>query len=371
MAAKHGIERVSISEIYADFNRNFRDPLLEYADCEPTQAYDHEEFLKGNSKQGFFEDILYNGITTPVWVVQMSTDQIESVFAATGKRYSKRVMRGHRRIYTALKVNEKFPGKIESVDCDVYYGLSTAEEWELMADHSPTKREQPLSELGLFHAVVNLFGAGFSQEKVANMLGNKRGWAMRRIWLHEMGADTPIEKDFVASFDPKREKGSYVSIPMSKVDELHKAWSQDHDAGRDPMKEGSDFVAKYETFKETGAPGPKETKSQTRKVIVERLSYVKGRPALEEALRFASNDGGNLADAAKMYDRLNEKAKTAETLATELESLSTVLVSKDTELETVRTELATVKAELETVRAELETARAELNSRPVKAVVKK
>lgn len=369
--ASHGIERVAVGRIYSDWDRNFRDPVLEYADCQPTPNFDETEYLKGNQKLGFFEDIYLNGVTTPVWVARLTLDQKSVVQAKTGMPYDFRTIRGHRRMYTVGLVNEKFPGRIEAIDCDVYTGLTLEQELELMTDHSPTKREQPLTELGLFRAVINLYGAGLSQEKIANLLGQKRGWSMRRIWLHQMGINTPLEKDFVASFDPKREKGTYVSVPMSKVDEFHKAHSEDTDAGRDPMDEGSKFREKYDSFRETGEPSKKETKSQTRKTILERASYVKGRPALEEAMKFASNDGGNLADAAKMYDNLQAKAASAESLASELGTVRAEVETLRAELASMTTEADTLRAELGTVRAEVDTLRAELNSKPSKMVAKK
>lgn len=369
--ARHGIERVDFARIFSDFDRNFRDPELEYVDCQPTKDFDMEEYLKGNAKLGFFEDVFINGVITPIWVAALTSDQKLVVKAKTGRDCDYRTIRGHRRAYTVGLINDKFPGKITSVDCDVYYGLSLEEELELMTDHSPTKREQPLTELGMFRAVVNLYGSGLSQEKIAQLLGQKRGWSMRRIWLHQMGVNTPLEKDFLASFDPKREKGTYVSVPMSKVDELHKAYSEDSEANRDPMADGSKFREKYDSFRETGKPSVSEPKSQTRKAILERQSFVKGRPALEEALKFASNDGGNLADAAKMYDRLMEKAGLAESLQSELSAVKATAESLRTELDTVRVEADTLRAELDTVRTEADTLRTELASRPVKVNSKK
>lgn len=352
----HQIETYAVGDIFADFARNFRDPATDYADCKPTEKYDHEKFLAGKATQGLFEDILYNGVQTPIWVAVLTADQIADIRARTGQTFKVRVIRGHKRFQTVLNINAAFPGRIESLQCDAYHGLTDVEEWTLLADHGGTKRETPLSEIGEYRAVVNLFAAGFSQDKIAQLFGQKRGWSMRRVWIHQMGIDTPIETHYLLKFDPRTaaEKPAFYSFPLSDVDKLHKAYNADVEDKRSPMDDDSAFRKLWDLYAETGRQ-PKEEKALTRKAMDERGSFIKGRPALEELLKFASGRSGNAKNAAAMYDRLSEKAEKAESVMSELETVKA-------ELETVKADRDNVKAELGTVRAELDSVKAELDS---------
>lgn len=359
--SNHKLVTYKVSQIFADYDRNFRDPVLDYSKCLPTEGYDHDKFLAGNATQGMFESVYYNGVLTPIWVAVLTVDQIAEIKNRTGLDYLVRLIRGHKRFYTVTEVNKRFPGKIEELTCDAYTGLSDLEEWTLLADHGPTQREEPLSELGEYRAVINLFAAGFSQEKIANMFGQKRGWSMRRIWVHEMGVSTPIEQHYLARFNPASPKGSYYTFPLSGVDALHKAFNADREANVEPMSDDSGFRKLWDNYAETGKK-PTEEKALTRKSIDERASFVKGRPALEELVKFASGRGGNAKSAAEMYDRVNAKAEKAEGLATELEIANVQIGQLTASLESATTELTTVKAELTTVKAELSEARKSLKT---------
>lgn len=354
--SSHKLLTVSVSEVFADYDRNFRDPVLDYSGCLPTEGYDHDKFLAGNAKQGLFESILYNGVITPIWVAVLTASQIEEVFNRTGIRYKYRVIRGHKRFRTVSEINTRFPGKIAELTVDAYSGLSDLEEWEKLADHGETQREEPLSELGEFRAVVNLFAAGFSQERIANMFGQKRGWSMRRVWVHQCGVNTPTERHYIMRFDPNAKKGTYYSFPLSAMDSLHKAWKADTDEGKDPMAEGSAFLKLWENYAETGKP-PTEEKALTRKAIDERASFVKGRPALEEMVKFASGRGGNAKSAAEMYDRLAGKAEEAETLRAELESANVKIGDLTARLESAESAVSALTAERDSLKAELVEAR--------------
>lgn len=361
--SSHKIIRVPVSEIFADYERNFRDPIGDYRGCLPTEGYDHDKFLAGNAKQGLFESIYHNGVITPIWVAVLTASQIEEIYDRTKVRYKYRVIRGHKRFRVVSEINTRFPGKIEELTVDAYEGLSELEEWEKLADHGETQREEPLSELGEFRAVVNLFAAGFSQVKIANMFGQKRGWSMRRVWLHQMGVNTPIEKHYLAKFDPKAEKGTFYTFPLSAVDDLHTAWTADNEAGTDPMSEGAKFLAIWNTFAETGKKPPEE-KALNRKAIDERASFVKGRPALEEMVKFASGRGGNAKTAAEMYDRINAKAEKTEALQAELDTANATIADLSARIETAEATVSALTAERDSLKAELVEARKPTNVNP-------
>jgi hypothetical protein len=357
---KHRIIRAPVEEIYADFERNFRDPLLDYASCLPTEGYDHATFLAGDMRQGFFEDIYYNGVQKSIVVVVLTASQAEDIFRKTGRRYKYRVVQGHRRFWTVEEINRRFPGHIAELDLDAYSGLSELAEWEMLSDHGGTRSEEELSELGQYRAVVTLYAAGFSQERIAQVFGQKRGWSMRRIWIHLMGTNTPIERHYVGRFHPDTAKEVYV-FPISDVDKLHRAWTSDTEANVDPMASDAAFARLWNSYEGTGRQ-PKEEKSLTRKQLDERAAFVAGRPALEEFLRYASGRGGNSKTAAEMYDKVAEKAARSETLATEAEELASKLRHTDAELFAARDRITALEAENLALKAELATLHAEIDS---------
>lgn len=354
MAYSTEMMRIMVSELYADIDRNFRDPLHDYSSCEPTPKYDHAKWEAGTMKQGLFESILYEGVKVPIWAALLTEDEAKKASEKAGRPVKYRVIRGHRRYVAVEKVNEVYPGKILEVPCIVYTGLSVPEEWALMADHGGPNKEEGLSELGQYRACINLHGtAQFSQDMIGRMLGETRGWAMRRIWIHDMGSKTPIETEFLKRFDDKLKPGDYYSFTYKDVEDLHKLYNSDEKEGRHPWKdENSDFRRGFARFAATGEAKPTEQKSLTRQKLDERDSFVAGRPALEEMLKFASNRGGNVADAAKMYDKIHAKAEERDALASELEAANAKIVSLESELASAMTRIGELTAEITALKAE-------------------
>lgn len=357
MAFSKELRDIEIANLYSDIDRNFRDPNHDYASCLPTKDYDHEKFLAGKIKQGMFESIYYEGVKEPLWVAQLTEDEAKRASDKAGFEVIWRTIRGHRRAVTVGNVNERFPGHIETVPAIVHTGLTLAEEWALLADHGGANVEEGLSELGQYRACVNLFATGqFSQEMIGRMLGETRGWAMRRIWIHTMGGKlTPTETEYLKRFDKdKFPEGTFFSFTYKDVEGLHTAFNADQNAKpkRKPMAEGSEFIKVWNTFAGTGSAKPKEPKALSRKTIDERDNFIAGRPALEEYARFASGRGGNAQDAAAMYDRIEEKANAFDATVTELEAAKARIVTLEAELADALATVTTLQAEISAVHAE-------------------
>ena len=388
-AFRHILQTVAFHSIFADFGRNFRDPLVDYSSCLPTPGYNNELYLAGTQKRGLYESLFYEGLKVPIWVAELTPIQVEAIQARekrpAGFEYKYRVIRGHRRMRALMEIEKNHPGRIETVECDVYSGLSEAEEWELLTDHGDTEREEGLSELGEYRAVCNLFAAGFGQEKIANMFGQTRGFSQRRLWIHKMGTNTPIEEHYLKRlYGRKEDEGTFVTFPMSVVDKLGPAWTADGEAGLDPMHPDATFRKLWDKLAETGRT-PKGEKSLTRKELDERSAFVQGRPALVELLNFAANKGGNVAEAARQYDVVAEKAARVDALSAELAATTesrdkwkldaeTLSVENDNlhgEVETLTTRLSEAETTIDALRHDLDVATQTVNGlragKPVKA----
>lgn len=353
MAYTTELQEILVSELFADIDRNFRDPNHDYSSCEPTPKYDHAKWQNGTMKQGLFESIYYDGIKVPIWTALLTEDEAKLASDKAGYPVKYRVMRGHRRVIAIQKINTIYPGHISVVPSIVYSGLTVPEEWALMADHGGPNKEEQLSELGQYRACINLQGTGsFSQDGIGRMLGETRGWAMRRIWIHSMGAKTDIEREYLKRFDTKLKPGDYFTFTYKDVEDLHKAYNTDEKAGKNPRDEDSEFDKMFRRFAGTGSAKPVEPKALTRQKIDERDSFVAGRPALEELMRFASGRGGNAGDAAKMYDKIHEKAQKTDSLASELETVQAEKITLQSELDSAIAKIAELTAEIAALKAE-------------------
>lgn len=354
MAFTKEFKEVAVQTAFADLDRNFRDPSHDYSSCDPTPKYDHTKYLAGTQKQGLFESIYHDGLKVPIWLAELTGDERKAASDKAGRDILYRVIRGHRRLVTVEKINAIYPGHIVLIPAIVHSGLARDEEWALMADHGGVNKEEDLSELGQYRACINLQGTGaFSQERIGQMLGETRGWAMRRIWIHKMSVSTPIETEFLKRFDKeKNPDGSYFTFTYKDVEDLHKAFTEDEKNKRNPMDDGAAFLSLWNTHAATGSAKPTEPKALTRQKIDERTPFIAGRAALEEYARFATGRGGNAGDAAKMYDVLAEKASKSDTLATDLDKAKARIVTLESELSSAMETVAALTAEITVLKAE-------------------
>lgn len=358
---------ISIDSVYADFERNFRDPAKDYADCYPTEGFDREKYEAGNMAAGFFEDILLNGVQTPIAVVLLTLAQRAEVLHRTGKEYLYRLAKGHRRFFTVGLINERFPNTITDGPALVYEGLTAMEEWELLSDHSPTRREAELSGAGVYRAVIKLHAAGFSQEKIGNMMGKGgKGYAQRHVNVHLMRNATPVETHWLgihlAKDDADRPVPCY-KLTTKHIDDLTPAFNADKVAGRDPMAIGSEFRREWDKVAATGkTTNDSAPKSHKREDILSRKTFTDGRPALAEVLDFAANNGGSMEVAGQMYDKLAEKASKADSLLFEVDRLQGEVAGLTSQLQVVTDERDTINSVLTTVRADRDAIGAELDA---------
>ena len=359
--------QVHFSEVYPDYARNFRDVARDYADCVPDPKFNRDAYERGEAKCGFFEDIWLNGIVTPITVVLLSESEADDISRRTGTRYKYRVAKGHRRMRAATEVNRLYPETINLINALVYSGLSPKEEWELLADHSANRREAELSKSGVYKAVINLHGAGFSQVEIARLLGFEgRGYAQRHINVHQMAYLTPIELHWIGFGLPKDDPARpepCVRLTNKNIDDLMPAYNMDRQAGKNPMADDSSFRKVWESILGSGkSPKDLAPKAKSREDLVSRKSFIVGRPALEEVLAYASGDGGNMQTAAAMFDKVASKAELADGLAArvaELEAqvayltasnrdlvsdIETIITEKDAEIEALKAELSAVKS---------------------------
>lgn len=127
---------VPFEKLVFDFDRNPRD----------VDSYDHVSLAN---------EIESVGLQTPLWV----SKRADGTFV---------VMRGHRRGKALAAIRDRNPerfGELDPVACQVFTGLTLAEEFDLLLDHGSSRPLSSKSEL--YRTVAALFRNGFSRTAVA------------------------------------------------------------------------------------------------------------------------------------------------------------------------------------------------------------
>lgn len=347
---------IPVNEIYSDLDRNFRDPKHDYKECQPTEKYDDEKYLAGKMQRGLFESVYYEGVKVPVWLAELTPTEAAEISKRIGRDVKYRTIRGHRRMVTVENVNTHYPGHILTVPAIIHRGLSTVEEWSLMADHGGVNKQKDLSELGTYRACVKLFGTGeFSHERIGQMIGESRGWVQRRVWIHMMRSNTPVETEFLKRFDKETYKpGTYYSFTYADVQKLYEAYKAMKDAGdlANVMADGSQFRQVWDRFAATGTAKPPAPKTLTREKIDQRDSFIANCPPLVEYAKFATGRGGSAEKAAELYEEIRTKAEKSVEWETKANELAKQVSQLQSELESALQANAELMAEIDALKAE-------------------
>lgn len=338
MATKK-IQDVTVDRIWMDADRNFRS-AWKYK-VEPKPDFDPEK-----DAPGFYEDIVLNGVRTNIEIAKLSPDQQDRIERKYGVRPDYRVIRGHRR-FTAVTLARKANADLfRKLTCVVYEGLSESEEIALMYDHGGIEQ---LDELEVYRAIVKLFGAGHSQERVAQLIGMKRGYVQDRIYLWDLpqSVKDEYEKRFRPLADGKSPvKGKdYISFTWADVDKLHVCYNADTEDGVDPSAPESQTMVLWSSIRDRkkDSPGP-NVKSMSKKDMDDRKGFIKGCEALETAHAFYNGEGGNLQEAAEQYRLLQETASEVPGLRAEVSGLKQQVKDLTVLLDERNAELSALRA---------------------------
>lgn len=306
------IKELDTTTIFANYKENFR-MESSYDDLKPIPNFDPDKM-----KPGLYEDILNNGLHTPLWVAELSKEEAEAIRADTGILYRYIVIRGHRRFYVITDIRKTQPHNFVKVRCEVYIGLTKADRYRLMADHLQVKG---LNDFEVYTAIKRLaLNTSLSEVQIGMQMNKSRGYIQRRKWIAAMPAR--VEENYKLAFtrDAEKKPVPCVKLPDPVLVELHKAFQEDVDAGRDSESDDSSFATAWTKLSAGVLPPP--VKSLTRKDIMEKARLIK-EPIVKEILAVCAGDAGDLASAADQVANMRARIK-------ELEAL---LASTDAKLE--------------------------------------
>jgi hypothetical protein len=132
----------------------------------------------GDGKAGLYEDIEANGMTTPLWVDTLTASEREFLHSKTGVWYDFVALRGHRRGRVLKQLAAKYPGRFDTVPCQVYGGLSESERIQLKVDQIHVKG---LSDWGIYLAIKALAYARLTEPQIATRIGMSRGFVQAKL----------------------------------------------------------------------------------------------------------------------------------------------------------------------------------------------
>jgi hypothetical protein len=323
------LQDIDTDTIFADYGDNFRMESA-YADLKPIPGFNPEK-----QKAGLYEDIKNNGLQTPLWVAKLSKEEAEAIrdrevrAGRPGVLYEWIVMRGHRRFYVITQIRLTEPHNFQKIRCQTYTGLTKADRYKLMADHMQTKG---LNDFEVYTAIKRLtLNTGLSEVQIGMQMGKSRGYVQRRKWIAAM--PQRVEDNYKLAFtrDEEGKPVACVKLPDPVLVELHKAFQEDTDAGRDPESEGSSFNVAWAKLSAGDMPPP--VKSLTRKDIQDKSRLIK-EPLVKEILAVCAGDAGDLASAADQIANMRARIK-------ELENL---LRESDARVESLQFELDAVRS---------------------------
>lgn len=316
--ATSSFKTIPVCDIYADYGRNVRQ-TWKYR-VEPKKDFNPED---KKAVPGFYEDILMAGVRVPITVSELEPNQIDRLEKKIGRRVKFRVIRGHRRFKAVEMVLELNPGikGFEELTCEVFSGLSEADEIVMMCDHSGT---EPLNEFEEFCSVERLYGTALSQEAIGLQIGRSRAWVQDRIYVLELTRFLPEIRDaYSKRFEPEAKKfvNGYVPFTMKDVDQLHKAWTEDTKAGIPADSPSSKTAALWRALREQKQPEATAPKALGRDKMDKLSGFIKGREALELMEMVYNGTGGNIMAATEAYDALVTKAGLVPALQSEVAAL--------------------------------------------------
>lgn len=294
------VRNVKADEVYADYSRNFR-MAESYGECLPISGFNPEK-----QKPNLYEDIKANGISTPLALAELSSDEAERISAIVGRKIRYRIVRGHRRFRCVENVRKDNPHMFIEIPAMVYKNLSGADEFRLMADHAHVKG---LNEYELFDAIKKLaLNTNLSEEAIGHQVGRSRGYVQRRKWI--MNLPPCVEENFRAKFlkDDQGKPVPHTAFTDGDLQKLYAAQGRDKEAGREPLSEGSEFANLWNNLENTGRAAPPEPKAWTRKDMLGKLEWIK-EPIVRNVLQACAGEPVKLTDSVEQIDALRATIK--------------------------------------------------------------
>ena len=301
--AKVSYRNVPSDQTYADYARNFR-MAENYEGCEPIKDFNPEKH-----KSNLYEDVVLNGIQTPLMVAELSATEAEEISAKIGRKVKYRVIRGHRRFRVIENIRAHSPHLLETFPAGVHSGLSASDEFRLMADHAHVKG---LNEYELFDAVRKLaLNTNLSEEQIGVQVGRSRGYVQRRKWI--MNLPSVVEENYRKKFEKDSEGNPVPCVSFTDPDlqKLYAAGGSDRKNGIDPSDPGSEFNKAWDMLVNTGRARAIEPKAWTRKDMLDKLSWIKD-PIIKIVVQACAGEPVQLTDAIEQLTALRSRLEELE-----------------------------------------------------------
>jgi len=329
MSKTTDFQNVNFRRLFADYDRNFRQPELYHTD--PKAKYDPNSDSLAESTPGLYEDIEANGVLVPLIVSKISKERLDTYKDSfnLAKESDLLVLCGHRRLQVVQKINAKNPQNplIETVPVIIHHDLSSEQELMVMSDQA---NFQEYNEFELFLQIRQLtLNTSLSEQKIGERIGKGRTYVQRRKWL--LTFPQFVQEEFrKAALGIREDKKKSVKLTDKVLIALNNALKKDHDRGIESDSSDSEFMETWNLFVDgKSADGPKPlTKAQ----LVEKTSFVHD-PILKSAFQVAQGESVDLKSNMDSLAKLRDKAKLADSLREENDKL---------------------KAEIKTLRAEIE-----------------
>jgi hypothetical protein len=254
----------------------------------------------GDGKAGLYEDIEANGMTTPLWVDTLSPAESEFLHSKTGVRYDYVCLRGHRRGRVLKQLAAKYPGRFDSVPCQVYGGLAESERIQLKVDQIHVKG---LSDWGIYLAIKALAFARLTEPQIATRIGMSRGFVQAKLRVARL--PQMVEDEFL-----KKCKGEpAVNLTDKNLNALMMAQNADEAKGmrNEDGKGTPSFVAEWSQIVETGKQTNATPTAMNRKDLMTIIGMTKD-PIIADVLRYAAGDPVQLPAIVNTLETLRTQA---------------------------------------------------------------
>jgi hypothetical protein len=254
----------------------------------------------GDGKAGLYEDVEQNGLTTPLWVDTLTTKEREFLHDKTGVWYDFVCLRGHRRGRVLKQLAAKYPGRFDSIPCQVYGGLTESERIQLKVDQVHVKG---LSDWGIYLAIKALAFARLTEPQIATRIGMSRGFVQAKLRIARL--PQIVEDEYL-----KKCKGEpAVNLTDKNLNALMMAQNADETKGlrNEDGKGTPSFVAEWGTIVETGKQTTATPTAMNRKELLVIAGMTKD-PIIADTLRYAAGDPVQLPGIVASIETLRTQA---------------------------------------------------------------
>lgn len=283
----------ALGAIFFDESRNVRGDWEYETDPNPKYKPDKES----GGKAGLYEDIEENGVNTPLWISILSSDRRAAIHAKTGVWYDAICIRGHRRGRVLRLLAAKYPGRFDRIPCQVYEGLSEADELSMMVDQVHVKG---LSQWGIYLAIKSLAMARLSEGKIAARIGMSRGFVQAKLRVARL--PDVVETEFL-----KKCKGQpCVNLTDENLTALFTANLADETA-RNEGKPAESFAKEWANVVATGTTTKAVPTAMNRKQLLTIIGMTK-EPIVADTLRYAAGDPVDLPKILAQVEALRAQA---------------------------------------------------------------